>query len=327
VDYARGEGSLESSGSEAEEDDENSDLEEEVEMGYHEKRAIPGRAEAYTSDEDEDPDQLHVNLTEGSDQEEEEVASKPSLQNYSTDDISNEEDQGEPIDPTKRFAIVNMDWDNMRAIDLYTVFSSILAFAQSSSTKRKDMGSDNPPTGRLLTVRVYPSEFGKERMAKEEIEGPAAEVFHARPVPSTGSYPREITLAPELFRLESQGGSDKSANVEEDGEHIVSSVGDLEAGDDSSSCENLDHEDSVSEAISDLEENNGLDMDKLRTYQLERLRYALTVDPILLRLHALTRLASGITMLSLRFQTCLRLHMSSRRSVEQNLSVPPTFSI
>lgn len=61
---------------------------------------------------------------------------------------------------TDRIAVVNLDWDNIRAEDLMAVFSS---FA--------------PTGGRVLKVSVYPSEFGKERMEKEETEGPPREIF------------------------------------------------------------------------------------------------------------------------------------------------------
>lgn len=59
-----------------------------------------------------------------------------------------------------RLAVVNLDWDNIRAADLLAVFSSFL-----------------PAGGRLLKVSVYPSEFGKERMEREEMEGPPKEIF------------------------------------------------------------------------------------------------------------------------------------------------------
>lgn len=61
---------------------------------------------------------------------------------------------------TERIAVVNLDWDNIRAEDLMAVFSSFL-----------------PPGGHVSKVAVYPSEFGKERMEKEEIEGPPKEIF------------------------------------------------------------------------------------------------------------------------------------------------------
>lgn len=63
---------------------------------------------------------------------------------------------------TNRIAVVNLDWDNIRAEDLMACFSSFL-----------------PAGGRVLNVTVYPSEFGKERMEKEEIEGPPREIFAA----------------------------------------------------------------------------------------------------------------------------------------------------
>lgn len=61
---------------------------------------------------------------------------------------------------SKRIAVVNLDWDNIRAEDLMAVFSSFL-----------------PAGGKILNVAVYPSEFGKERMEREEMEGPPKELF------------------------------------------------------------------------------------------------------------------------------------------------------
>lgn len=61
---------------------------------------------------------------------------------------------------TDRIAVVNLDWDNIRAEDLMAVFSSFV-----------------PAGGRVLKVSVYPSEFGKERMEREETEGPPKEIF------------------------------------------------------------------------------------------------------------------------------------------------------
>lgn len=61
---------------------------------------------------------------------------------------------------TSRIAIVNLDWDNIRAADIMAVINSFL-----------------PPTGTLLKVSIYPSEFGKERLEREEMEGPPREIF------------------------------------------------------------------------------------------------------------------------------------------------------
>ncbi|KAI4151344.1 MAG: hypothetical protein LQ340_003567, partial [Diploschistes diacapsis] len=64
---------------------------------------------------------------------------------------------------TRRLAVVNLDWDNIRAVDLMAVFSSFVG--------------DERGLGKVERVVVYPSEFGRERMKREEVEGPPRELF------------------------------------------------------------------------------------------------------------------------------------------------------
>ncbi|KAI3470362.1 hypothetical protein Pfo_027025 [Paulownia fortunei] len=56
---------------------------------------------------------------------------------------------------TRRLAIVNLDWSQVRAVDLYVLLSSFL-----------------PKGGQILSVAVYPSEFGFKRMEEEAVRGP-----------------------------------------------------------------------------------------------------------------------------------------------------------
>jgi hypothetical protein len=103
----------------------------------------PARGGGFSSSEDEDEEEEEV-------EEEEEEAPFPDAQ-----------EAGVPLgDVSKRIAVVNLDWDNVRAVDLMAVFSS---FATA--------------TGRVEKITVYPSEFGKERMEREELEGPPREIF------------------------------------------------------------------------------------------------------------------------------------------------------
>ncbi|KAF2690468.1 hypothetical protein K458DRAFT_439426 [Lentithecium fluviatile CBS 122367] len=68
-------------------------------------------------------------------------------------------------DVTNRLAAVNLDWDNIRATDIMAVANSFV-----------------PPEGRILNVIIYPSDFGLERMQREEIEGPPRAIFAAASV-------------------------------------------------------------------------------------------------------------------------------------------------
>lgn len=86
-------------------------------------------------------------------------------------------------DDTHRLAVVNMDWDHIRAKDLYKVFSSLVSSSGPIGSSKR-AGAHGVPIsqvrGSLLSVRVYPSDFGKERMAKEDAEGPPREIFKGK---------------------------------------------------------------------------------------------------------------------------------------------------
>lgn len=134
-------------------------------------------------------------------------------------DEQDAEGEGIPLgEPSARLAVVNLDWDNIRAADLMVVFSSF-----------------TPTNGRILKISIYPSEFGRERMEKEEMQGPPKEIFAQK----------KLEIQDEHFLSES--GSDEESD-EDDDEKIKKSI---------------------------LKENQGQEFNsaKLRRYQLERLRY------------------------------------------------------
>lgn len=133
--------------------------------------------------------------------------------------------KGVPMgEASPRIAVVNLDWDNIRAIDLMAVFSS---FA--------------PSGGRIMKISVYPSDFGRERMEREDLEGPPKDIFGAE-------------------------------NATRDGTDMSDSEGDLSEDPD----EEKEEED-IRKSL--LREDNGEDFNstKLRRYQLERLRYYFAV--------------------------------------------------
>ncbi|ORY16762.1 hypothetical protein BCR34DRAFT_597462 [Clohesyomyces aquaticus] len=157
--------------------------------------------------------------------------SSSSSDESSSDDEGEEEedveDQAELVEPgevptgevTARLAAVNMDWDNMRASDIMAVANSFI-----------------PADGRILSVVIYPSEFGQERMQREELEGP----------------PREV------FATSSEKNKNNLRSIDEESPEPENSE---------------DEEEAIKKDL--LKESTGEDFDSkaLRAYQLDRLRY------------------------------------------------------
>lgn len=112
--------------------------EEKAQSGFVDKARGEGLSSSDDSDDDSDEE----------DEEEEES------------EIEIEEEKPEEGDPTSAFAVVNMDWDNLRAVDLMATFISFV-----------------PKGGSIRSVTIYPSEYGKTQMQKEEVEGPPKELF------------------------------------------------------------------------------------------------------------------------------------------------------
>lgn len=147
---------------------------------------------------------------------------------------------------TRRLAVVNMDWDHVRALDLYKVFSSLVSplatrvpMAQDEEVQTSDRRggrsvSSLPVKGSVQTVRVYPSDFGRERMKREDIEGPPKDIFKGE-ADATGSSKK------------SKKNKKKKRRDEDDSDE-----------------EN---------ALFQEDEGGEFDEEALRKYQLERLRY------------------------------------------------------
>ncbi|GJE99497.1 hypothetical protein PsYK624_157610 [Phanerochaete sordida] len=197
-DYARGEVLLESSdeeeGGAAAEGDE-SDTGGVVTLGRKERKHVL-----------EDLDEPEIDLDEDT------VADLDAQAAAYAREHEEEEEDGVPeADRTRRLAVVNLDWDHVKAQHLYKIFSSLVsptasALASGSSSKpdTKAKRGNLVTRGKVLSVRVYPSEFGKERLAREEREGPPAELFKSKGEDEAGDaedYNEEALRKYQLERL------------------------------------------------------------------------------------------------------------------------------
>ncbi|KAK5117244.1 hypothetical protein LTR62_005861 [Meristemomyces frigidus] len=129
---------------------------------------------------------------------------------------------------SRRIAAVNLDWDNLRAMDIMAVAASFV-----------------PSSGRIQRVSVYPSEFGRERLEREELEGPPKEIFA-----SSKDTAEEEEEEEEEEEDEGEAEEDESEDEEDENERIK--------------------RDLIREQADDGQEFNTA---ALRQYQLERLRY------------------------------------------------------
>ncbi|KAH0547749.1 hypothetical protein FGG08_000006 [Glutinoglossum americanum] len=134
------------------EDELDDDEEVERELRRVEGKYDPAREGGFSSSSESSEE-------EGDDNEEEEV--EAGEENFGLLDIQAQQEADVPMgEVSSRLAVVNLDWDNIRAVDLMAAFSSF-----------------RPSQGRILKATVYPSEFGQERMEREEMEGPPKEIF------------------------------------------------------------------------------------------------------------------------------------------------------
>uniref|UniRef100_A0A8C5KFU3 ESF1 nucleolar pre-rRNA processing protein homolog n=1 Tax=Jaculus jaculus TaxID=51337 RepID=A0A8C5KFU3_JACJA len=165
--------------------EENSDHASGTECDEESEDEVTGGDSASTNDENEDEEEDEeegedgVHDDENEDSEEEESDSGPDLARGKGNIETSSEDEDDledlfPEEPgfehawreldkdapradeiTHRLAVCNMDWDRIKAKDLLALFNSF-----------------KPKGSVVFSVKIYPSEFGKERMKEEQVQGP-----------------------------------------------------------------------------------------------------------------------------------------------------------
>ncbi|RLN34450.1 pre-rRNA-processing protein esf1 [Panicum miliaceum] len=193
-------------------------VEEEEEEEEEEEDVVEDQEEEESSSSDDDED-------ENMDDDDEQYSVGSDIAHY----LMGRHDDTPMIDKeTHRLAVVNMDWDHIKAVDLYMVMTSCL-----------------PKGGRVLSVSIYPSEFGLKCMEIESTQGPAALVN---------------------ANVDDKN-SDDDEDVKDDDERKTDDDGGEDNTDDDDDEDNTDYDDDEEEVDSDKENN------KLRAYELNRLKY------------------------------------------------------
>ncbi|GFU06834.1 ESF1 homolog [Nephila pilipes] len=114
----------------------------------------------YSEEDDDDEDESDLSGEHGVLESEESDDSESDDESSDAEDFDhqwNEQHQQAPDSSQiyKRLAVCSMDWDRIRAQDLFTVFNSF-----------------KPPGSCIHSVKIYPSEFGLKRMEEENLKGP-----------------------------------------------------------------------------------------------------------------------------------------------------------
>ncbi|KAJ8293000.1 Pre-rRNA-processing protein esf1 [Rhodotorula toruloides] len=181
--------------------------------------------------------------------------------------VTDAEEEEEDVEATRRIALVNLDWDHLRASDLYRVLASCLSSTASGSQpppkslskkgKNKADGDDvddiklsaklSIAPGRLLNLRIYPSQFGRERMEREAVEGPPVDVLRSK-----GAETDEEDEG--VLKLGGKKGKGKGKRRKDEDDEFT-------------------ERDLVDEQLQEGEDD--YDTEALRKYQLERYYYAI----------------------------------------------------
>lgn len=117
------------------------------------------------------------------------------VESESESEVELEKTEPSSGDSSKTLAVVNLDWDNVRSSDLMITFSSFL-----------------PAGGRIEKIAIYPSEFGKERMQREEVEGPPKELFQKKKKKSKKGQQEDSDSDIDVKDLYEEGDADKNVD-------------------------------------------------------------------------------------------------------------------
>ncbi|KAL3791139.1 hypothetical protein HJC23_000559 [Cyclotella cryptica] len=187
-------------------------------------------------------------------------------------DLGNAHDDEDGVEltdcSTPYMAILNLDWTNIRAVDVYAMLQSFC------------------PPGTLKKVEIYPSDFGMEMMEKERIQGPSG----------LWKKPKEHEKSrDDVSESDETSGSEQSEGNESDsiGDNQSHESAAAETDEDNVSADEEEDIMNLNEATAKLyshfppqseviknsrksredSDEEGFDREKLRAYEAAKLRY------------------------------------------------------
>jgi hypothetical protein len=183
----------------------------------------------------------------------------------------------ETDEPSPYLCILNLNWEHIRAVDVFAMLHSFC------------------PPGTLQLVEVYPSDFGRERMEKERVEGPPAGIWKNRGVEKEKKLQDEVDEEEDESSQSSSDGvssdevSEKNSTANNSDDGPTNNSNDDSEYDDDDDEDVLDLNDATSKLYAhfppqstvtknsklqhDQEEEEGFDVEKLREYEASKLRY------------------------------------------------------
>lgn len=204
--------------------------------------------------------ELEMSDTSSSDDDDEDASHSSNENQDSNDDEGDEEDKvygsAGILDPSSKaqeeeeidisyedspyLVATNLDWENLRAVDIFSILSS---FA---------------PPGGVKRVQVYQSDFGKERMEKDALNGPS----------NIWKKQKAKASKEEDEDSEEEVGDDDDSNDKE-GE----SDNEKEQDEDESSVDDDDDDDDLLDEQEKVYDESDFDPEKLRAYEASKLKY------------------------------------------------------
>ena len=230
-----------------------------------------GEVDCSSTDSDSSSDDEDDNNVNSSD-DESSSTSEDSI--YGTAGVLDPSKKGEEeveitYDKSRFMAVCNMDWTNVRAVDLLAVISSF------------------SPPGAVKCVHVYPSDFGLQRMEKDKMFGPVGVWKKKKRQNNNNNVDvKEANHNDSSDSESSDNESNNSDNIDNTNDENTKNNSNDEAIDnneESDSEEDEDgKEDNIDEKYQHFRENqdkveSDFDAEKLRAYEAAKLKYYFAV--------------------------------------------------